>query len=588
VVAEGDDDVRRIGSALDAYELGEPIGEGAFARVFSGRHRYIGRPVAIKVLDSQFTHDAQVRHRFEVEAQVLGRLNHPHIVKVFDYVEQDDVCAFIMERLPGGTAVSRGLAGKDPKIACAVVVATLSALQYAHNRAVVHRDIKPSNVMFSSRHVVKVGDFGIARIIGANTTYATAPGAFLGTPMYMAPEQVISGDAGPQIDTYAAGVMLYELLAGVQPFDPTGGYLAVAERRLTERPPRPLVPAALADVVMRSLERELADRYPSAHAFATALVEAGDRTFGPGWIDSTELGVTLPDGPGNTVPDPGPSRQSDGARTTVRPARLRIHKPRFAAAVGLLLAAALVPALVFGNSAGPHPLPPSGALVVDGHDLHDGGSVDLDVSRPITVQVGDASELVSCSRTGCTPTSVRLRLLASGVELMATAPVDLDARSVRVEVTSTRLLGPGRKTGELQLTERDVVLGPAYRFPADVRGGSWLSIPVAVFVLCVLLAGSLIAESIRSLRARREGRAVVGRLALAGATLAVATQIAGTLFFSREPSLIGAALAASIGTGAGVLAASAVRMGRRSPRIDATPQGDDRTHVVPHRQQAPS
>ena len=130
------------------------------------------------------------RARFVTEARLLAALDHPHVVPVFDFVEKDGLCLLVMELLPGGTVWSRfGGNGFTPPAACATVLAASAGLQAAHEKNVLHRDVKPENLMFSSEGVLKVTDFGIAKVVGGDSTLATRAGEVLGTPAYIAPEQ---------------------------------------------------------------------------------------------------------------------------------------------------------------------------------------------------------------------------------------------------------------------------------------------------------------------------------------------------------------------------------------------------------------
>src|SRR5205807_2411660 len=144
---------------------------------------------AIKLLTEVLVDTPGVRSRFVNEARLLAGFDHPHIVPVYDYVEDGDVCALVMERLSGGTVWQRVQAGgMTQQDAVAIALATASSLDYAHARGVLHRDVKPDNLLFSSRGVLKVTDFGIAKVVGAEHTVATQTGETMGTPVYMAPE----------------------------------------------------------------------------------------------------------------------------------------------------------------------------------------------------------------------------------------------------------------------------------------------------------------------------------------------------------------------------------------------------------------
>src|SRR4051812_17427681 len=160
-------DQRLVEAALPNYEIGGELGRGGWGVVLGGRHRELGRDVAIKQLPRAFAADPSVRARFLSEARVLASLDHPHVVPIYDFVEREGLCLLVMERLAGGTLWSR-FTGEGVKMddACAAVLATCAALQCAHDRGVLHRDIKPENLMFSANGTLKVTDFGIAKVVG--------------------------------------------------------------------------------------------------------------------------------------------------------------------------------------------------------------------------------------------------------------------------------------------------------------------------------------------------------------------------------------------------------------------------------------
>src|SRR5436305_1000741 len=207
-------DQELIEAALPFYEVHGELGRGAWGVVLAARHRQLGRDVAIKQLPRAFGADPAVRSRFVAEARLLAALNHSHIVPIYDFVEHEGLCVLVMERLTGGTVTSRFEAGAmTPQRTCAVGLATCAALHYAHQHGVLHRDVKPDNLMFSSENVLKVTDFGIAKVVGGSATVATRAGDVLGTPAYMAPQQSHGHMPGPATYTYAPGTPPYVLLA---------------------------------------------------------------------------------------------------------------------------------------------------------------------------------------------------------------------------------------------------------------------------------------------------------------------------------------------------------------------------------------
>lgn len=313
-----------VAAALPSYEVGAELGRGHWGVVLSGRHRQLGREVAIKQLPRAFSADPSVRERFLAEARLLAGLAHPHVVPVYDYVEHEGLCLLVMEQLTGGTVADRYQQGAlDAPSACAIVLATCAGLHQAHGLGVLHRDVKPENLLLSADDVVKVADFGIAKVLVGEVSTGTPTGVVLGTPVYMAPEQALDQPVGPQADIYATGSMLYELLAGRLPFSETGGPLEILYRHAHEDPlplteAAPDVPEPIAEAVMGSLAREPEDRYDNAEDFAVTLGEAGTAAWGSGWLEGTGvplmtsgriLASTVRDTPPKHARDSGPGPQ---------------------------------------------------------------------------------------------------------------------------------------------------------------------------------------------------------------------------------------------------------------------------------------
>ncbi|WP_007516870.1 MULTISPECIES: ABC transporter substrate-binding protein [Pseudofrankia] len=284
-------DRESVAAALPGLEIGGRLGSGAYGLVLAGQHRHLRHNVAIKVLPARPPAQGD-RPGIASEGQLLGRMDHPHIVRVYDYVETADLCLIVMEQLVGG-ALSQRREGMRPEASCAVGLAVASALGYAHDRGVLHRDVKPDNVLFTAAGTAKVTDFGVAKILEGTVATASAQ---VGTPLYMAPEQITSGQLGPATDIYALGVVLYQLLSGAPPIDRSLPVQQLWQRRLTAPPPRPPgVPAAVANVVLRALAPDPAMRYPSARAFGLEFAAAAAAVLGRGWLTRSDLQVQLDD-----------------------------------------------------------------------------------------------------------------------------------------------------------------------------------------------------------------------------------------------------------------------------------------------------
>ena len=287
-----------LSSVLPAYDIGDELGAGGWGVVVSGQHRQLDRRVAIKQLPAALANDPGVRRRFTAEARVLASLDHPHVVPVYDFVERDGVCLLVMELLPGGTLRSQVAdgGGISAQRAVALSLACASGLSAAHRRGILHRDVKPENMLFAASGVLKVTDFGIAKVIGGPETVMTAVGDVLGTPAYIAPEQVLGRELSGATDVYGLATMLYELLAGVFPFTSDGQAVALLFKHVHEAPiplrdVAPHVPDAVAAVVMRGLETDPAQRFQTAEAFGAALAEAGTTAWSSGWLWAEQVPI---------------------------------------------------------------------------------------------------------------------------------------------------------------------------------------------------------------------------------------------------------------------------------------------------------
>ncbi|MFI8194747.1 serine/threonine-protein kinase [Streptomyces sp. NPDC085946] len=252
----------------DRYRLEELLGRGAMGEVWRAADQLLGRSVAVKLLKAQG--EAADAGRFRLEAQTAARLNHPHVVGVYDFGSHQGLLYLVMELLQGWSlAQERSLRGTlAPQDAAVIAAQVADGLAAAHHHGVIHRDIKPANIMLTADRTVKITDFGIARFTDDAAGALTATGKIVGTADYLAPERALGRPAHPASDVYSLGCVLFELLTGRPPFHAATS-LAVVQQHVNATPPsparlRPGIPPLLADYVLGMLAKEPAHR-PTAH-----------------------------------------------------------------------------------------------------------------------------------------------------------------------------------------------------------------------------------------------------------------------------------------------------------------------------------
>jgi serine/threonine protein kinase len=293
VRASGQDDY--IGTLVNKkYRVEEMIGEGGMGKVYRARQVALDKPVVLKVLHHTLLSDERTVARFQREARAASRLNHPNSINVLDFGQSDDGAMFIAMELVSGKDLHHILSREWPlpeaRVA-RIVSQVLSALADAHGAGVIHRDLKPENIMIEQRRnepdFVKVLDFGIAKIqdhAGDEGPTLTRAGFVCGTPEYMSPEQARGGTLDARSDLYAVGVILYQLMAGVLPFD-SDSAVGFATKHLTEEPlpptqkrPDAKISPGMESLILRALAKNPAERPQSADEFKQELLNLEEAT----------------------------------------------------------------------------------------------------------------------------------------------------------------------------------------------------------------------------------------------------------------------------------------------------------------------
>jgi serine/threonine-protein kinase len=369
---------------IGKYEVECVIGEGSMGVVYRAIDPLINRRVAIKVMADAVAQDAGLRDRFLREAQAAGSLQHPNVVTIYDFGEVDDHLFIAMEYVEGddlGDLLTKNVTIR-PGDALDLIIGLLHGLAYAHKRGIIHRDIKPANIRVDSEGKARLMDFGVAQLASSELT---STGMLLGTPAYMAPEQITGAAVTAETDLFSVGAVLYELLAGTRPF--VGDTLQSLMYSILNKTPEPLdkfvakMPPGLNDVVMRALAKEPSHRYHSALAMANDL--------------SAILNEIEPEG----------KRTSLSLRAAIDTALAQEHKARKRRKRGgqlaLVAAGAVLAAVLFGTArfflahrdAGAQREPP----------LTVGGTVGAPVARD-TTRAPQTSAPTSAQPTGASPT----------------------------------------------------------------------------------------------------------------------------------------------------------------------------------------
>lgn len=285
-----------LGKKLLNYRIEKLLGQGGMGEVYLGVHTEIERKVAIKVISPSLAQDPRIRERFRREALILSRLNHPHIVQLYDFWDRPEGLFLVMEYVEGISLdryIHRVVQGPLPfHQAIELFLQVLEAFDYAHNHGVIHRDIKPSNILIRNDQVAKVLDFGIARILSGDGTQSgeavelTKTGTTLGTVAYMSPEQLRAkspSEIDHRSDIYSLGIVLFEMLTGRQMYDRAElSEFEILVKIATEPPPtlravNPHLPQELETILQKALAKKPEDRFQDCKTFASELLQVSAR-----------------------------------------------------------------------------------------------------------------------------------------------------------------------------------------------------------------------------------------------------------------------------------------------------------------------
>ena len=289
-----------MGDASPRYRVLRSLGKGGMGEVFLAEDTLLDRHVAVKVLPAALREDPRARERFEREAKAAAALDHPYICKIHEITRLDGRACIVMEYVDGETLAAR----LELKDAVHVALEIAEALEEAHRRRLLHRDLKPANIMLTVQGHVKVMDFGLARRLPVTTAPSeaetvpglTEPGARVGTPHYMSPEQVLGAPLDERSDMFSFGIVLYELLTGVHPYE--RGSRSATLAAIVREAPVPLrkllpdVPASVELMIGKLLAKEPADRYQTFRDICADLRRLCEQlAIRP---TSAEVGVALP------------------------------------------------------------------------------------------------------------------------------------------------------------------------------------------------------------------------------------------------------------------------------------------------------
>ena len=292
------------GQMLGNYRIINQVGQGGMATVYKAYQPSMDRHVAVKVLPSQLAESKEFVARFQQEARTIARLEHPHILPVFDYGESDGTAYFVMRYLEAGTLKDRMVAGRPLPLdeIDRIFTQLTDALSYAHSHGVIHRDLKPANALVDSNGNLFLTDFGIAKLLESASPRLTQTDAIMGTPAYISPEQAQAQTVDQRSDIYSLGIILYEMVTGQVPFT-ADTPLAIILKHISDPMPlpsllKPDIPASIERVILKALAKEPEDRFSTAAEFLSAWKRAlNEKDSAPRAVKTVSVPVSSPPTP---------------------------------------------------------------------------------------------------------------------------------------------------------------------------------------------------------------------------------------------------------------------------------------------------
>lgn len=347
------------------YEIRELLGEGGIGQVHAAYDTVLQREVAMKSLRPELLSDANFIDRFRAEATSLARLNHPNITTLYSLIPDGQNLYMVMELVRGHTIdeiLNRRKAPLSVPESLAIVSQAADGLAYAHSIGVIHRDIKPSNLMLADNGVLKIMDFGIARVRGSQRL--TRSGSIVGTLAYMAPEQLRGEEGDESCDLYSLAIVLYEILTGAPPFSANSEY-DLMQAQINQKPDRlmtrvPGVDARVEGAILKALAKKREQRFPSTRAFSDALGATALRVDAPKILHNE---TRLIDAPAMPITVASPPRSAFGKLIAALPAvpflsnsSAELRAAVYGGGAALVVALGVIGAIAFTSSS-PKPLP---------------------------------------------------------------------------------------------------------------------------------------------------------------------------------------------------------------------------------------